>query len=593
MNRIFKIEGGLIPEYLSENIKIFMLHGYYDDGSDNCGYINYDNHYISLVRQDYGDAEIEFYPQAFRPAQFAGEIQFGYNEIISIAETLHRDDIQISGYSIYENIQHNNNCIANGRAINNINERSDLYTFYLPHFTISGATKIVSGTTTASTGVYIVDSLGTGLTFTSIFDSVYNTPFFIDSFNGIKFKLYYRTSPTTIVIGSSTNPYELVSSVDNPIFNSNPINSTNYFTKENLYNFGLYSAVTYTLDLNSLEGEFLIKGFWRWTNFTYFSNLLDAEYYEENEPIVGDRYNIYESNIDYYFIYLQRADKPIVASSQMSANKIDLSIYSIRPSFNGQSEFPLPNTPISKPIITINGVTLSTFEYVLTGQTISIIGGSILMSDIINIIYSTSPGSQAIQSESYQISTIPNVESYTSVSKVIYNSGTTKYEYWLDVKSVGDVIITVNGQTLSKNIDYYVSSSDSRRIIFTTTLVIGDVINAYYNSIIGDNKINFPSYQISWKIPPPKNNMGFFTIEVTNYGDTQFTNPVYTGVTIYEANNDNYFGEVIFSGNYGDRYIYRIKNQKNYYTVLGELIYTINYSDTIPLTINTNALNNY
>ena len=203
------------------------------------------------------------------------------------------------------------------------------------------------------------------------------------------------------------------------------------------------------------------------------------------------------------------------------------------------------------------------------------------------------PGSEIIQSESYKITNIPNTSVPTTSSKVIYNTGTTKYEYWLDLPSRGDVIITVNGQTLSNNIDYYVSSSDSRRIIFTDVLIVGDIINAYYNSVVGNNLINYPSYQIGWKIPPPKNNMGFFTVEVANYGDTNFVTPIFSGITLYQTNNDNYFTNVVFSGNYGDKYIYRVKNQKNYYTVLGELIYTINYSDTIPLTINTNSLNNY
>ena len=595
MKRIFKIEGGLIPEYLSDNIRIFQLVNFYSDSD----YINYDNHYISLTRQDYGDSEIEFYLPFSNPGQLVGGVQMGYSDKTIPNITTHRDDIQITGHSFYESIVYENDCIGRGRALNNFIERSDLHIFYLPDMYISGATKILTGITTGSTGVYIVDSIATGITFVSIFTA--NTvPFFTNSIrNGVKFELYYRMTPTNISIGGPGNPFLFTPIINNPVFNPNTINSTRYFNISDLVYKGgttgsTYSAVTYTFSLNGLEGEFLIKKYYKWSNFTYFAKLLDKDYLDIENSIIGNPYEIYNLNSDFYFIYLQKADKPQVSSTQVVTPNFDLNILTIRPSFNGQISFPLPNQPTSKPIVTVNGSTLSNLEYNLTGQTLMITSGVLYTTDYINIIYSLTVGSQTIQTESYKITSIP-IASYppNTSTKVIYNSGTTKYEYWLNIKSKGNVIVTINGQTLSNNIDYYVSSSDSRRIIFEDTLLFNDIVNVYYNAIIGNNKINTPSYQISWRIPPPANNMGYFTVEVANYSDTNFTSPIFSGITLYEAKNDLYFTTVLFSGNYGTKYIYRVKNQKNYYTVLGELLYTVNYSDIIPITINTNALNNY
>jgi hypothetical protein len=589
MKKIFKLEGGLIPEYISENIKIFTLCNFYG----NEDYLNYDNTYISLTRQSYADCELQFFPQSFRPAQFAGAIQFGYDLLVdNIVER--RTDIQITGHSIPENVKYQTDCLNRGRAINNFNERSDYTTFNLPRYSISGATKIVTGTTSASTGVYIVDTVGSGLTLTAIFNA-YVGSFFSNEINGIKFELYYRLSPTTIIVGSPNDPFLLTGFVNSPVFHPNRTETTDYFVRNNLITYKYiagYSATTFHYDINNLEGEFIIKGYFRWTNMTYFASLLGNIHYD-NPILLGQPYGIYNDDYDYYFIYLKKADKPLISSSQIITDTVDLNVLTIKPSYDGQIYYLLPNKPVSKPIVTVNGVTLSNFEYTITGQTMIISGGTLLTTDYVNIIYSRTPGSQTIQTESYKITSIPSIGYPIYGDKVIYNTGTTKYEFWLDVKSRGDVILTVNGQTLSKNIDYYVSSSDSRRIIIENTLIVGDIINAFYNSVIGDNQISNRSYQISWKIPPPKNNMGFFTVEVANYGDIAFSTPIFSGITLYTVNEDNYFTNVEFTGSYGTKYIYRVKNQKNYYTVLGELIHSVNYSDVIPLTINTNSLNNY
>ena len=49
MSKIFKIDGGLVEEVLTKDVKNFQIINYYQDAS----YINYDGTYISLTRINY------------------------------------------------------------------------------------------------------------------------------------------------------------------------------------------------------------------------------------------------------------------------------------------------------------------------------------------------------------------------------------------------------------------------------------------------------------------------------------------------------------------------------------------------------------
>lgn len=581
MSKIFKTEGGIIDQILNSGSKKFDIFTYFDDKD----YINYGNSYISLTRIDYGDAKIEVLPPS-RPGQIVG----GFLNNLSV---------QITGKTIYESIRYNNDCLSKGRAINNFTERSDFCTFSLPPFVISGATKIMTGTTSASTGVYIVDTLSS-LTFTAIFDNLsgYTNSFFSGN-NGIKFDLYQRSTPTNILISSSVdNPYVISATIVNPVFSTNLITSTGFLVRDNLSAYTVnYSATTFTYNLNSFEeGEYLIKGLFKWTRCTYFSNFIGAEYYEQNRSGILP-YSIYDEDRDYYFIYLTKAQKPTIYSSVVGSDTLPFSVKSFVPGCDGQVEFPVNLNLISNSnlLVTVNGVVLSTDEYVFSSSTLFITGGYLLTTDVITIAYSNAENSPPIYTESYKITSIPN-KTYPSVGeKIIFNTNTNKYEYWLDYETNGAPIFSINGQILSNEIDFYVSSSDRRRIILEVTPNINDIVTVFYNSVMKlGNNITTNIFTLNWNLTiRPVNNLGYFLIEITNSNDTNFTNPIYTGVTFYIKNELFYSIDIPFSGSYGDKFLARVINYKNYYTVLGELIQTVNYSDIVPLTITTNALNNY
>lgn len=580
MKKIFKIEGTLVSQILSKDIKVFQLFTDYQ----NSDYINYDGLYISLTRLSYPNVDIEIFQNLPKPGQLVSSI----DEI---------GDIEITSVAIPETIVHETDCINKGRSINNFTERSNLYTFILPTFSISGASKILSGLTIGSTNVYIVDTLNL-LTFTSIFSGIYNDAFFINN-NGIKFELFQRTTPTNISIGSPNDPYSINPTISDPIFSPNKIYGTDYYLRDDLenYSFG-YSAITFSINLSNYEGEFLIKGLYKWKNFTYFSNLIGLEFYESVNG--GDYpYYLYNSDRDYYFIYLEKALKPVLYSNVVSTNSLPLNILTFNPSFNDQVDFPISigiETSITSIIVTVNGIVLSTSEYIISSSTLSITSGSLQTTDLINVIYSNQGNTPPIQTESYQITSINNTTYPTFGEKIIYNTDTNNYEYWLDYECSNQPIISVNGQILTNNIDFYVSLSNKKRIILEIIPVIGDIVTVFYNSIMNNgNNIISNTFTVDWTInKAPTNDLGYFITELTNYSDSSFTTPIFTGVTFYNKNQNIYNIDLTFTGGtYGDKYLLRVTNFKNYYTILGELLQTSNISEVIPLTITTNALNNY
>ena len=556
-------------------VKNFQFFTYYDDSE----YINYDNFYISLTRQKYSDAQIEYFLQQ-TPNQLIGGFVDGYVQ-------------QITGVTIYENMVYNNDCLSRGRAINNFNERSDFTTFNLPTYVISGATKIYTGTTTASTGVYIVNTLSS-ITFTASFDSVsaYTESFFVGN-NGIKFNLYQKT----VFAGG---------------FNGIPIKETGFYINTstdplitgNVLNF---SALTISFDLTGLEGEFLIKGQYKWTNFTYFSHLIGLEYYE---PISNAIFNSsgtflglspqgyvpYNPFKDYYFIYLKNPLKPTLFSDVVTLDSFPLNIITLKPSFDGQTQFPIGVGISSGILVSVNGLTISTDEYVYSSNTLYITGGDLITTDIVNVVYSNQTNAQPLQTETYKITSIPNTTYPSAGQKVIYNTSKNKYEYWLDDEAVNNPVVTLNGQQLTNNIDFYLSSSNKKRIIFENNLYINDIITVFYNSIMNNgNEIFTNNFTVSWTIPEEiTNETGYFLVEITNESDSNFTSPLFSGITNYGINQSTYsIDAYIANGSYGDKLIGRVVNNKLYTTISNDLLLLTNNSDNVTFTIKTNALNNY
>jgi hypothetical protein len=123
--------------------------------------------------------------------------------------------------------------------------------------------------------------------------------------------------------------------------------------------------------------------------------------------------------------------------------------------------------------------------------------------------------------------------------------------------------------------------------------VVGDILNIYYNTdLTVQGNIFTTSVSIAWNIAtPPQNEYGVFTVEVAS--DTNFTNIVSSAQTNYVLNVQGYTLPITLIGNVGDKLYYRVKNEKRYIDLCGNPIITTEYSDYVPITLQTNAFNSY
>ena len=146
------------------------------------------------------------------------------------------------------------------------------------------------------------------------------------------------------------------------------------------------------------------------------------------------------------------------------------------------------------------------------------------------------------------------------------------------------------------NIEYFKSFSNSRRIILEEPLNNGDIIEAFYvptNAINGGIDTNQP--QISWSIDiAPTTTNGKFTIQVTTEDDVNYENIVYSEEVDYIIGQKTYSKIItLTNAKAGDKFIYRIKNEKFYTPIIGETIYSISYSFTNKIEVLNNSGENY
>jgi hypothetical protein len=184
----------------------------------------------------------------------------------------------------------------------------------------------------------------------------------------------------------------------------------------------------------------------------------------------------------------------------------------------------------------------------------------------------------------------------TTNDRVFYNTTENKYEFYLVSSPASDIVLSINGSILSKGIEYYSSTSNDRRIILEDTLNVGDIIEAFYvpnSNINGLVPTNTPA--ISWSInSAPISVNGKFTIEFADPSDTNFQNIQYSSVTDYVVGEKTYkIFVTLTNASAGDKFIYRIKNEKFYTPIIGEVIYSYSYSDVSSIEIQYNSGNAY
>ena len=365
------------------------------------------------------------------------------------------------------------------------------------------------------------------------------------------------------------------------------------------------SATTLSIPINNLliDGDYIIKGYYEYTAGTEMASLLNKAL-DTSVIKYGDNYGIYDSLNDYYMVVIRKPAIPKIRLGQV--NNLAINAFSVN-SFelsDGQTDVILPSAN-GDYIVSLNGLTLAVeYDYVLSGFTdgsVSIDTLKLLTpaveGDLMTIAFSTNNVGSTLRVDTYDIqNTIPTGPSNNQGSnKVYYNTTTNKYELYttMEPNINNNVAITLNGMMLANDIDYYQSSSNIYRLILEGNIIVGDIINIYYNSLTEvQGKISNPNPIVAWDIDPaPIDLSGKFIVELAY--DEAFTNIVNSVDVPYIIGVTGYSTKIKLIGGFGTQLYYRIKNYKKYKAIANDNITLTEYSDITPITVNTNATNNY
>ena len=478
-------------------------------------------------------------------------------------------------------------CAERNSTTRSVNMSSDLYVFKRPFYNISGSTKIDcttppnSGLTSGDTGVYII-STQTGITFNMVFTA--NTESFTD-LNQSKF--------TYSVYKYNTNL---------ELFNNQPVYTSDIIEWSS---FSATSATTQTIPISSLsiDGDYIIKGNYINEKATEFSREL-GETYNTSTMIVGDEYGMYQPDRDFYFVALSEAETPVLGVGTETATPVGSFIVYTVELVDKQTDIPI-SEDFPTYLVALNGLALAeNYDYVITGITSGSVTTSVIRllssgvnGDLLTVLFVGSGGNNEIINKIIDIDSpiVSGVTNGEGSNSVYYDTSTGKYELFVDTTPINgnDILITLNGAILANNVDYFQSITNPKRIILEGTLLVGDIINIYYNGFTNlTGELDTPEPNISWSVTTaPINNDGFFTIEVSSA--STFNTIITSGNVSYVAGETNYNYTLTIPGKYGDNFYYRIKNEKTYKTLCNSVVSSIKYSETIPIKLITNSGNSY
>lgn len=468
-------------------------------------------------------------------------------------------------------IQNDNGAVRN-KDILNVNMSSDICVFESPQFSISGASKIdCTGATSGTSYVLSSDTQTIPLTFTF----TANTSTFVDKNAQFRFEIFKYNE---IFSGFSSTP----------VYNSDVLDYSGFSATNITTQYVPVSGL-------SLDGEYIIKPFYRFGLYTDFLSKLDKTI-DTNIYISGNKYNIYDDEFDYYFAAIKEAETPSLTQNTSNLTGMNKLRQQVVLPTDKQTTFSVDTNISGDFVVTLNGLVLAPNEdYYFTGNTV-FLSGETYSDDIITVIYTTG-GGYALTSDNITISSpiVSGVTGGQGNNVVYYNTTTGKYEVYTSVtpQDGGSIILMLNGATLANNIDYYQSTSDRKRLILEGDLLIDDMLTiVYYPNTSTINGLETNNPMVTWKIQtPPQKINGLFTLEVAL--DNAFTSMYYTGTTDYQVGVSYYAQSFIASGTVGTTLYYRVKNEKNYTTICGDVITSTAYSEVIPVIIQSNSINSY
>jgi len=359
----------------------------------------------------------------------------------------------------------------------------------------------------------------------------------------------------------------------------------------------------------NLDGEYIVKGYFEANACTNFLSRLGKKI-NTSEYTAGQEYGIYVPSTDYYFVAITKADTPyfdnalnpqqtyLPVTLTQQVIFVDLSNESNTSTLYGRtgSTFVLTNEYAGDVLVTLNGLTMAkNIDYSLSGQILTFYG-TIINEDIISIFYTKILSSTLIGDSILIDTVIPSGATNTQGNnKYFYNITTAKYEVYTNNKPLTNtkIMVMLNGMTLADGIDYYQSTSNTNRVILTGILYVGDIVTiVYYPMATVINNTNQTNNYIAWYISnEPQLKNGEFALQYST--NNNFSTFITADIVSYDVNVTSYYSILSLSGNVGTKYYYRVKNTKNYESICGDKIETIAYSETVPIIIQSNAINSY
>lgn len=473
-------------------------------------------------------------------------------------------------------IQNANSCIRNKDHIN-FNMSSDICIFNSPTFYVVGAGKIESPIYVSDDLVHIITTQSNvGLTF--VFDS--NVETFTSLNATFKYKIFKFNNNTNIFPSQ-------------PIYELSNINYSTFIGT---------SAFTNNIPVTTLipDGEYLIKGSY---DYVYCTEMMGRLGVTNNTgvPIIGNEYGIYDSEFDYYFTAINKADTPTFTLSVIDSSSLGALIVESY-ELSGETTVEVSNTWLGNIIVALNGLTLSHDDDFTTLNKTIYLNGATFVGDILTVAYVNSGNPNGLTSESIIVDNViaSGVTDGEGSNLIYYNTDISRYEIYVtsDPYIFNDVIVTLNGVTLANVLDYYQSTTNPRRIVLKGVIyssgdlgdgnigALADIITIVYNTNVSFlGVIQNPIFDLNWVItnPPLNTNGEFITLFAE---DSSFNTIIYSANTQYVANQVSYTSNVNLTGYSGATAYYKIVNNKNYTLISGDVISTFSDSEIIPIEVN-------
>jgi len=439
--------------------------------------------------------------------------------------------------------------------------------------TACNVAKVPCTTGSTLTGASYVISANTQ-TIPLTFNFTANTQTFIDTNANFRYQIY-----------KYDNAQESFNGI--PVYKSETLQYSAFSATNSTTQFIPSSGIT-------IDGDYMIKGFYQFSACTDFLKRL-GKGVDTINYIYGDQYGIYDKNLDYYFVAVKQAEIPNFINNSTNDTAANTLTQSVFLPASGIQYIPKPPN-IGNFILTLNGLVLANdLDYTYSGDVVTL-NGLTVEDDIITFIYTSAGGPNFISDNINITTTIVSGSSNNQGSNLAYfNTTSGKYEIYTSVtpSELNDMIVMLNGVTLANDIDFYQSTSNTKRIILEGDIFVGDIITIIYFPANGTvNGINTNTPIVSWSITElPQKNNGYFSLEVSTVNT--FTNFYYSGYSLYNTSAVFYSDSFIATGTVGTTLYYRVKNEKNYETLCGDIVTTIAYSDIIPVVIQSNAINSY